>query len=372
MTDKTPTVDQFQGCILGCALGDVVGAWGERKPLLTARRYAGQTVRPVKFKEHDHHDGLPFGQYTDDTQLTRELALSIAQRGFFDPPHFAERVSQIFARNGVVGYGKSTLQAAQRLAEGCPWDQAGTPAPAAGNGAAMRAAPIGLLHWNDTNLLIRDATNQAIITHSAEMSVAGSVAIAATTAMCLNASRDTSHPGERGWWKWLVRIVGRSNTGFEDDLDILTERVFGLRDEGQTSDNITESVYEWIQDTDDSTWAGISPWARSSVLWSLYCLAAHPTDIWEAITLAIWGGGDTDSTAAMAGALVGAHIGMSRFPTAVLEKVTPRVSDVHAPEWDWKKLKELGALLHAAVINKQTLGDVGSPVLEMFSKEGDA
>lgn len=27
-----PSLDSFRGCILGCALGDVVGAWAEARP----------------------------------------------------------------------------------------------------------------------------------------------------------------------------------------------------------------------------------------------------------------------------------------------------------------------------------------------------
>jgi len=347
---STPRVEQFKGCILGCALGDVVGAWAERRPAAEARDYARYFVRPADFAaDRSHHGGAPFGQYTDDTQLTRELALSIVDEGTFSPEDFAARVARAFAQDLVVGYGRTTKLAAMRLLRGTPWREAGIPPPAAGNGAAMRASPIGLLRWNDVDALVRDAVDQAVITHQAEMSVAGSVAIAAATAMCLNASKATSGPHELGWWMWLAKFVSRSSRDFAVDVEDLASRVFdGRRLERRLPGGPDErdDVFSWVRDDDDKSWDGISPWARTSVLWSLYCLMAHPTDIWKAIELAVSAGGDTDTTAAMAGALVGAHVGIERFPAPVLEQIAPRIGDARSPSWDWHALSRLAEHLH--------------------------
>jgi len=87
----------------------------------------------------------PFGQYTDDTQLARELLRSLVERRRFDPADYAARIARLFTEGHVVGQGRATEAAADRLAAGVPWDEAGTPSPAAGNGSAMRAAPIGLM-----------------------------------------------------------------------------------------------------------------------------------------------------------------------------------------------------------------------------------
>lgn len=309
-TEEEPTpprVGQFVGSLLGCALGDAVGAWAERKPSEVAAQYATEVVRPYQFDEVGHHHGnSTFGQYTDDTQLTRELVLSILDEGAFAPEAFARRVASIFADDKVVGAGGATREAALRLNAGVPWEQAGTPLPRAGNGAAMRAAPIGLLHWNDMERLLKDAHDQAVITHQAEMAVAGSTAISVATAMCLNASLDTSGPHERGWWAWMARFVGRESPSFGTSIDEMASIIFeGRKKKWKAGEDAErDAVLNWVLKDDDDSWDGVSPWARTSVLWSLYCLAAHPKNIWEAIVLAIWPGGDVDTTAAMAGALV--------------------------------------------------------------------
>jgi ADP-ribosylglycohydrolase len=227
---KPPRVEQFKGCILGCALGDAVGAVIERKPTAAAQAYITKCVQKFDFsKVRAHHGGSAFGQYTDDTQLTRELALSIVDEGTFVPEDFAARVCRMFDENLIVGGGRATAAAAKLLKEGTSWRDSGSPPPAAGNGAAMRAAPIGLLYWNDGKGLLQAASDQAIITHKADMSVAGSMAIAMATAMCLNASVTTSSPKEPGWWSWLSRFIWAHYPEFGSDIAKLSKIVFDGR-----------------------------------------------------------------------------------------------------------------------------------------------
>jgi ADP-ribosylglycohydrolase len=372
-------VEKFKGCILGCALGDAVGAWAEARPSAEAHYYATHFVREFDFsKVGKHHHGMTFGQYTDDTQLTRELALSLVDEGEWAPDSFADRIARAFAQDLVVGYGRATQEAAIRLLDGAAWDEAGTPPPRAGNGAAMRAGPVGLLWWDDVDRLLVVATEQAIITHKAEMSVAGSVAIAAAVAMSLNASRTTSGPHELGWWGWLARFVERYNADFGQAVSDLATMVFkGRKTEKWEPGEGAEygAVLAWTLEGDDSHWDGISPWARTSVLWSLYCLMAHPRDVWKAIELSIMPGGDVDTTAAMAGALVGAHVGIDAFPAQVLEKVAPWVHDDRSPEWDWARLEKLAEQLHAVAARRHEARygaqeeAVLAPILNLFGTD---
>ncbi len=344
-----PAVDRFKGCILGCAIGDAVGAWAERKPSTVAASYS-EALRMFDFSmANAHHGGAPFGQYTDDTQLTRELAISIISSNGLDPNNFAIRLGKAFALDQIVGGGRATKNAARRINEGVAWDKAGEPPPAAGNGAAMRASPIGLFYWNDVEKLIQAARDQAIVSHQAPESVAGAVAIALAVAMCVNASKTTSNPREPGWWAWLARHVSRVDEKFAAEITDLMKPVHASRKLGYApgSESERRAVRGMLLLTDDPSWDGISPWAKSSVLWSLYCLSAHPTSPWEAICLAIWPGGDVDTTAAMAGAMVGAHMGFEAFPVQAQEIVSKLV-DEKSSFWDGKALELLAARLHQA------------------------
>jgi hypothetical protein len=47
----------------------------------------------------------PFGQYSDDSQLARELVLSIVDRGKFDAVDYAGRIAALFREDRIVGRG---------------------------------------------------------------------------------------------------------------------------------------------------------------------------------------------------------------------------------------------------------------------------
>ena len=59
-----------------------------------------------------------------------------------------------------------------------------------------------------------------------------------------------------------------------------------------------------------------------SLLWSLYAFLRTPDDYWETICTAIWVGGDTDTMAAIAGAISGARGGVAALPAELLPFLT--------------------------------------------------
>jgi ADP-ribosylglycohydrolase len=76
------------------------------------------------------------------------------------------------------------IRAFAGFARGVPWDRAGTP-PSAGNGSTMRAAPIGLLFYDDPEGLVRAVTEQGSITHADPRCSAGAIAVAGAMALVL-------------------------------------------------------------------------------------------------------------------------------------------------------------------------------------------
>jgi len=86
---------------------------------------------------------------------------------------------------------------------------------------------------------------------------------------------------------------------------------------------------------DDDEWKGMSGFVISSVLWSLYSFLRTPDDYLETICTAISGGGDTDTTAAMAGAISGAYLGTNAIPSHLTKYLTDRGT------WKYDELVEL-------------------------------
>jgi hypothetical protein len=87
-------------------------------------------------------------------------------------------------------------------------------------------------------------------------------------------------------------------------------------------------------------WTGISPFVTGSVLWSLFSFLRSPDDYWEAICTAIAVGGDVDTTAAMTGAIAGAHLGLKGVPEAAARLVTDQGT------WEYEDLNRLAHELY--------------------------
>jgi ADP-ribosylglycohydrolase len=366
-----PTVDQYIGCLIGCGIGDAIGAVVEHRPRKTTVKLVQEVVEPKDWDalrdKNARGTAWTFGQYTDDTQLSRELMISIVDNGGFDPESFSGRIADMFdgKKPAIVGGGKATAEAAALLQQGTSWEEAGTPPPRAGNGGAMRAGPIGLLHWNDADACMKDAWDQAWITHQAEMSCAGSVAIAMAVAMSLNASRESSHPGDRGWWDWLARFVEKAGSlDFAEDIRLLALKNFKKQEKAS-------EILQWIMDEDKASggltnnqWDGISPWARTSTLWALYAFMRSPKDFWRTLNTALLAGGDTDTIAAMACALSGAYNGAKAF-----EDHGGIVDLLHDQgKWTADKLTALATSLHTLATTEHP----DDAVVPLFAPDAEA
>ncbi len=336
------TAERFAGCLIGQCLGDALGFPIEGTPPETCIPYAermrnagpekflattllvtlarfntsvqkavqeGTRPERLSFPLGQYTDDaqlrreLPFGQYTDDSQLARELMQSYAALGRFDPEDYAARICAIFREHRIVGRGRATNMAAERLAQGIPWKESGVPPPDAGNGTAMRAGPVGLLFGDNSEEMIRVAGEQSWITHQDPRCWAGAVAIAGAVALAARPQelRVTDFLGQLSEW---VRTV---HPAFAEDILRLAEWV--QLPPGEAAPVIARCGAPDFYDD----WKWISPFVVPSVLWSLYAFQRSPEDYWETICTAIEAGGDVDTTAAMAGAICGAHVGLRRL-----------------------------------------------------------
>ena len=176
--------DRLEGALLGLALGDALGFVVEAEPPEIAAAYVDEWLRAGRAGGRAH-PRFPFGQYSDDTQLARALLLGVRDAGGWDPAAFATRIAELFRQGREVGAGAGTRAAARRLIDGARWDEAGTPAPYAGNGSAMRVAPLGVLFATDLGWLRSVAASQSRITHQDPRCARASVAVAGAAALAL-------------------------------------------------------------------------------------------------------------------------------------------------------------------------------------------
>jgi ADP-ribosylglycohydrolase len=244
----------------------------------------------------------------------------------FDAADYADHIASIFRENRIVGRGRATELAAQNLMSGIPWDKAGTPPPSAGNGSAMRAGPIGLLFFDEPENLIQAAREQGLITHQDIRCSAGAVAIAGAVALSLLMDGIESNAFIKQLQDWTA-VIDRS---FADSVVRLTDWI------KLPPETATQFIgKEGLSQSSLDNWHGISPFVTGSVLWSLYSFLRSTDDYWETICTAIAVGGDVDTTAAMAGAISGARLGLDAIPS----HLAARLSDQGT--WGYEELINL-------------------------------
>jgi ADP-ribosylglycohydrolase len=322
---RSPEKSNYRGCLIGQCLGDALGrpaeGYGSEECTKYIIKIVSRWLEDEKLMEEQFE-----GQYTDDSQLARELMQSFVECEKFDPENYARRIGDIFAENRIVGRGLATNKAAINIIKGIPWKESGCPPPEAGNGTAMRAAPIGLFFYNDNDKLTEAAHIQGFITHQDPRCSAGSAAIAGAVAYVLQHDH-IDIPD-------FLDYVSTMATVYDESFGQL---ISGLNDwVNLEPDEAVELIAPAGTDPGyDRGWPGISPFVIGSVLWSLYSFLKFPDDYWEAVITAIEVGGDVDTTAAMTGAISGAFLGLEAIPAKLAARVNDRGT------WDLPELIRL-------------------------------
>lgn len=322
-----PHKDQFSGCLIGQCLGDAIGFVVEGYSPAACKRYVEDYLKKDLVGVLGRFP-FPFGQYSDDSQLARELMQSYVACKNFDPADYANRLKMIFLEKRIVAFGYSTNQAVRKLLNGVSWEESGAPPPAAGNGSAMRAAPIGLFFFDNPPMLIQSAHDQGRITHKDPRSSAGAIAVSGAVALALRGKITNPDSFIATLSDWAAVI----SPDFASELQKMDKWLSMPKD--LAADSIINAGLdpEYI---DDDEWKGISAFVINSVLWSIYSFLRTPEDYWETICTAIEIGGDVDTTAAMAGAISGAYLGIGAIPSHLTHFLTDRKT------WQFDELVEL-------------------------------
>jgi ADP-ribosylglycohydrolase len=305
MTEAHDPHDGRAGSLVAQALGDALGFLVEGHAPEECEFYASEVFSSGDPPQR-RRGPFYFGQYSDDTQLARELAMSLGAARPFAPEDFSARVATLFADETIVGRGRATEAAARRLIAGVPWDRAGEPPPSAGNGAAMRAGPVGFLSVSQEHM-IRIADDSARVTHLDMRSRAAAVLVALVVRDAIRRGPATC---TAAWFEGLARAV-------EGQDSLLASGVRKIPDWlGSDPVTVCGEITRWSAPPVGSAhqfeqWHGISPFATPSVLYALFAYARTPVDPEEVLRVAVAVGGDVDTVAAMAGAMVGAAVGLS-------------------------------------------------------------
>jgi ADP-ribosyl-[dinitrogen reductase] hydrolase len=272
--------DRIRGGLLGLAVGDALGAPFEGAPPTEA------VAAVTPGLEMTGGGGWRPGEWTDDTAMALALAESIAAHGLFDTDDVADRYIRWATTDGR-GIGRATRRAlvgarnadAARARARAYFAATGM---AAGNGTLMRVAPIGL-----AARAVPDAVDAA--RRDAALTHADAVAGAASSALCaaLVALRTGRQPlaAAREQARPYPRLADALDAVAAEDVAAVAELAAGF-----------EAGACW-------TTLGVALMALQRI-----------DDYERGVTWAIGLGGDTDTNAAVAGALLGCRHGPESIP----------------------------------------------------------
>ncbi|MBL7064686.1 MAG: ADP-ribosylglycohydrolase family protein [Anaerolineae bacterium] len=312
VTVAIPAVSRFTGCILGQAVGDALGFPVEGGG--PAETSAAVTPFPDHFTSHPC--GLfPPGQYTDDSQMMCAILASLVERGRVDPENIAARFVPLWREGEVVGRGLATTEAVQRLIAGVPWRESGAPAPQAGNGSAMRTAPLGLWLYDDPVALAQAAADVSRITHTDPRCLAGAVAISAAVAYAV--SHDAIETDA-----FIAFVAGLARPYHAEFAALIEHLPHWLEIHEPAA--AREIRYAGLSPGREPNWPGISPFVIPTVIVCLYAFLRTPADYREAVRFVIAQGGDVDTTGAITGAISGAFNSIEAVPESLARVVTDR------------------------------------------------
>lgn len=273
-----PTVraDLITRCLDGLSLGDAFGECFFKLPFEGIRT---RTLPPGPWR------------WTDDTAMALSVADVLVEHGRVEQDALARAFAARYADEPWRGYGGGAMHLLTRVAMGADWR---IEAPALfeggsyGNGAAMRAAPVGAAFPGMPALAAAEARRQAEVTHGHPDGQAGAMAVAAAAAIAADASGRPAGP------EFVAAVLpyvppGEVHRRLELARDIASDR-FGAAARALGT--------------------GAQVAAHDTVPFAIWCAAGHLDDFAEAMWTTVAGLGDRDTTCAIVGGIVAlsAHI----------------------------------------------------------------
>lgn len=305
------------GCLIGTAVGDALG--------LPCEALSRSRQRRLFPDLHGHRLLFGRGMVSDDTEhaclSAQALVLSAGDVPVFEQ-HLAHELRK-WLLGLPAGVGLATLKATLRLWLGFGPARSGV--FSAGNGPAMRSALLGVCYGHDDEQLRALVRASTRLTHTDPKAEHGALAIALAGRVASGAKIVAPH----AFLAELRCLLGDEGQEFI----ALVEEAAQSADANQTSQAFADAI---------GAPRGFSGYVYQTVPGVLQCWFRHPEDFRAGVLEIVRCGGDTDTTAAILGALIGARVGTAGIP-----------SSWQSGLWEWPRsvtwIERLGKRLAAVV-----------------------
>lgn len=265
--------NKYSGCFLGLAIGDAYGAPFEGGPI---ERLLWKAIGKTK-------DGKI--RYTDDTQMSIDLASSFIQNNGINQQHLATTFAENY--HWSRGYGPGAAWLLKKIKNGANWqdvNRAKFKEGSFGNGAAMRAPILAMCFPEDKERLNENIVKSSEITHAHPLAIEGAKLIAFVTNAALHDwNTEAILEALPTWCK---------SSGYQTKVAFCIESI-------QALDAVQAKVLK------SKLGNGIA--ASQSCVTAIYFALKYRNQRYDSMLSQIYKlGGDTDTIGAMAGAIWGA------------------------------------------------------------------
>ena len=288
-----PPNERILGCLTGIATGDAIGKQTENLSREDIRRwyphgvggFEGPPGSPIPRYVGNRKREWRMGETTDDTERTIAVARAILQDG--DVRHASVGREMLKCRKSVHPGVRSLWE----------FHEAGDPARVAqrhdGCGAAIRVAPVGILYRSDRlDAIVAGAREASISTHGGSLAIAA----AAATAAAVSAAIDGASPLQ------IIGVAERAAAQAELESTGSADATFA----GAVR-TIHEDLHQWSEIHPAEVARRYFPGGPLTIVPLALALGTVMQSAEAAILLAANVGGDSDSVASIAGAILGAR-----------------------------------------------------------------
>ena len=319
-----PRFSRAYGALAGLALGDALGMPTQAMSPQQIQTVYGQVTGLVDGdKTQPYAPGMAAGSVTDDTEQALLIA-SLLLKGHgsglnLDAGEFSHALlaweDSMIERGSLDLLGPSTKAALERVRAG--EDPLRVGGEGTTNGAAMRVTPIGIAASTSDRQLFADAVwSSCQVTHATRQGFQSAALVAAAVSLGIDAgAADVTDL----LWKAVAFVRSLPERGAwspEPDVVAATHRALKLAAQPSSS-------LEWLAEQ-----IGTAVASAQAIPMAFALLARDPSP--RALLQAANLGGDTDTIGAIAGAILGASLGVEVFDAYGLVQVE-QVSQLDLP-----------------------------------------
>lgn len=323
-SEYEPLIQRVLGTIYGQCVGDAIGLLTEFLTKSEAKKYYETVCKNLELEHKEivcdmHRVRWKEGDWTDDSDQMVLILLSLLDNnGEVDHVDFAKKLKN-WTEKGFrelgdfagLGIGTTTSKVVTNptftedphAAAELVWDVNGQ--CMAPNGAVMRTSILGIHRYQDIDVVAKNAIAMAKVTHADPRCQASAVAVSVAIALMLQ--RNQKHLDKKGHY----------------DIKELIHDVYEHASKCLKTDEQKAELKKYLKcqslkelHLDEAGKIGYTYKSMGSGFWAL-----KQDNFRTAIQNVTMEGGDADTNACVAGALLGCKLGMSAIPTSWRDKL---------------------------------------------------